>query len=72
MPIRRDRYTRGGRYPLASWSVSVRPNRETADLMCGRFTSSQAIGERFEVVVPETYQHRFNLVPSSARRGRLA
>ena len=34
--------------------------------MCGRFTSSQrreAIGERFEVAVPETYQHRFNLAP---------
>jgi putative SOS response-associated peptidase YedK len=32
----------------------------------GRFTSSQrreAIGERFEVAVPETYQHRFNLAP---------
>jgi SOS response associated peptidase (SRAP) len=35
--------------------------------MCGRFTSSQrpeAIGERFEVVVPETYQERFNLAPA--------
>lgn len=34
--------------------------------MCGRFTSSrrrEAIGERFEVAVPETYQHRFNLAP---------
>jgi putative SOS response-associated peptidase YedK len=34
--------------------------------MCGRFTSSQrreAIGERFEVDVPEAYQHRFNLAP---------
>ncbi len=34
--------------------------------MCGRFTSSQrreAIGERFEVAVPEAYQHRFNLAP---------
>jgi putative SOS response-associated peptidase YedK len=34
--------------------------------MCGRFTSSQrreAIGERFEVAVPETYQERFNLAP---------
>jgi putative SOS response-associated peptidase YedK len=34
--------------------------------VCGRFTSSQgreAIGERFEVAVPETYQHRFNLAP---------
>ncbi len=44
----------------------VRPARETADLVCGRFTSSQrreAIGERFEVAVPETYQHRYNLAP---------
>ena len=35
--------------------------------MCGRFTSSQrreAIGERFEVAVPETYTHRFNLAPA--------
>ena len=35
--------------------------------MCGRFTSSQrreAIGERFEVAVPETYAHRFNLAPA--------
>jgi putative SOS response-associated peptidase YedK len=34
--------------------------------VCGRFTSSQrreAIGERFEVAVPDTYQHRFNLAP---------
>ena len=34
--------------------------------MCGRFTSSQrreAIGERFEVAVPDAYQHRFNLAP---------
>src|SRR5262249_36995040 len=34
--------------------------------MCGRFTSSQrreAIGERFEVAVPESYQERFNLAP---------
>jgi putative SOS response-associated peptidase YedK len=34
--------------------------------VCGRFTSSQrreAIGERFEVAVPEEYQHRFNLAP---------
>ena len=34
--------------------------------MCGRFTSSQrreAIGERFEVAVPETYTHRYNLAP---------
>jgi putative SOS response-associated peptidase YedK len=34
--------------------------------VCGRFTSSQrreAIGERFEVAVPETYQERFNLAP---------
>jgi putative SOS response-associated peptidase YedK len=34
--------------------------------VCGRFTSSQrreAIGERFEVAVPEAYQHRFNLAP---------
>jgi putative SOS response-associated peptidase YedK len=32
--------------------------------VCGRFTSSQrreAIGERFEIAVPETYQHRFNV-----------
>jgi len=35
--------------------------------VCGRFTSSQrreAIGERFEVAVPETYQERFNLAPA--------
>jgi putative SOS response-associated peptidase YedK len=41
-------------------------DRETADLVCGRFTSSQrreAIGERFEIAVPESYQHRFNLAP---------
>ena len=34
--------------------------------MCGRFTSSQrreAISERFDVAVPEEYQHRFNLAP---------
>ncbi len=34
--------------------------------MCGRFTSSQrreAIGERFEIAVPEEYPHRFNLAP---------
>jgi putative SOS response-associated peptidase YedK len=34
--------------------------------VCGRFTSSQrreAIGERFEVAVPESYQHRFNVAP---------
>jgi putative SOS response-associated peptidase YedK len=34
--------------------------------VCGRFTSSQrrgAIGERFEVAVPGTYQERFNLAP---------
>jgi putative SOS response-associated peptidase YedK len=34
--------------------------------VCGRFTSSQgreAIGDRFEVAVPEEYQHRFNLAP---------
>ena len=34
--------------------------------MCGRFTSTQrreAIGERFEVAVPETYQHRYNFAP---------
>ncbi len=34
--------------------------------MCGRFTSSrrrEAIGERFEVAVPEAYAHRFNLAP---------
>jgi putative SOS response-associated peptidase YedK len=32
--------------------------------VCGRFTSSQrreAIGERFEVAVPDTYQERCNL-----------
>jgi hypothetical protein len=37
---------------------SVRSDRETADLMCGRFTSSrrrEAIGERFEVA---DYQER--------------
>jgi putative SOS response-associated peptidase YedK len=48
-------------------SPSVRPDRETADLVCGRFTSSQrreAVGERFEVAVPETYQERFNLAPA--------
>ena len=35
--------------------------------MCGRFTSSQrreAIGERFEVTVPEAYQERYNLAPA--------
>jgi putative SOS response-associated peptidase YedK len=45
---------------------SVRGDRKTAHLVCGRFTSSQrreAIGERFEVAVPETYQHRYNLAP---------
>jgi putative SOS response-associated peptidase YedK len=34
--------------------------------MCGRFTSSQrreAIGERFEVAVPEAYSERYNLAP---------
>jgi putative SOS response-associated peptidase YedK len=34
--------------------------------VCGRFTSSQrreAIGERFEVAVPEAYQERYNLAP---------
>jgi putative SOS response-associated peptidase YedK len=34
--------------------------------VCGRFTSShrrEATGERFEVAVPDTYQHRFNLAP---------
>jgi putative SOS response-associated peptidase YedK len=34
--------------------------------VCGRFTSSQqreAIGERFKVAVPESYQERFNLAP---------
>jgi putative SOS response-associated peptidase YedK len=34
--------------------------------VCGRFTSSQrreAIGERFEVTVPETYSQRYNLAP---------
>jgi len=49
---------------------SVRLWQETADLVCGRFTSSQrreAIGERFEVAVPETYQERFNLAPHSGR-----
>lgn len=47
-------------------SCSVRPACESADLVCGRFTSSQrreAIGECFEVAVPETYQERFNLAP---------
>ena len=35
--------------------------------MCGRFTSSQrreAIAERFEVAVPESYQERYNLAPA--------
>jgi putative SOS response-associated peptidase YedK len=35
--------------------------------MCGRFTSSQrreAIGERFQVTVPEGYQERYNLAPA--------
>jgi putative SOS response-associated peptidase YedK len=35
--------------------------------VCGRFTSSQrreAIGERFQVAVPETYQERYNLAPA--------
>lgn len=35
--------------------------------MCGRFTSSQrreAIGERFEVAVPETAEPRFNVAPA--------
>jgi putative SOS response-associated peptidase YedK len=35
--------------------------------VCGRFTSSQrreAVGERFEVTVPETYQERYNLAPA--------
>jgi putative SOS response-associated peptidase YedK len=34
--------------------------------VCGRFTSSQrreAIGERFKVAIPETYQARYNLAP---------
>jgi bifunctional DNA-binding transcriptional regulator/antitoxin component of YhaV-PrlF toxin-antitoxin module len=34
--------------------------------VCGRFTSSQrreAIGERYEVAVPEEYRHRFGLAP---------
>jgi putative SOS response-associated peptidase YedK len=34
--------------------------------VCGRFTSSQrreAVGERFEVAVPETYSERHNLAP---------
>jgi hypothetical protein len=50
---------------VEAWA-DVRPERETADLVCGRFTSSQrreAIGERFEVAVPETYQARYNLAP---------
>jgi len=45
---------------------SVLADRDTAALVCGRFTSSQrreAIGERFEVAVPETYSERFNLAP---------
>jgi putative SOS response-associated peptidase YedK len=35
--------------------------------MCGRFTSSQrpeAIAERFEVGVPESYKERYNLAPA--------
>jgi putative SOS response-associated peptidase YedK len=47
--------------------VSVRSDRETAVLVCGRFTSSQrreVVGERFEVAVPESYAHRFNLAPA--------
>jgi putative SOS response-associated peptidase YedK len=46
---------------------SVRSGRKTARFMCGRFTSSQrreAIGERFQVAVPEAYQERFNLAPA--------
>jgi putative SOS response-associated peptidase YedK len=34
--------------------------------VCGRFTSSQrreAIGERFEVAVPDAYEERYNLAP---------
>jgi putative SOS response-associated peptidase YedK len=45
---------------------SVRASLETAAVVCGRFTSSQrreAIGERFEVAVPEAYQERYNLAP---------
>jgi tetratricopeptide (TPR) repeat protein len=52
---------------------SVRPDRETAEFMCGRFTSSQrreAIGERFEVAVPETYRARYNLAPQQRTPGR--
>lgn len=58
---------------LAVAPGSVRSRRETARSMCGRFTSSQrreAIGERFEVAVPETYQHRFNLAPAAADANR--
>ena len=47
-------------------SGSIRSDRETANLVCGRFTSSQrreAIGERFEVAVPDTYRERYNLAP---------
>ncbi len=35
--------------------------------MCGRFTSSQrreAIAERFQVAVPDTYRERYNLAPA--------
>ncbi len=35
--------------------------------MCGRFTSSQpraAIGERFQITVPDGYSERYNLAPS--------
>jgi putative SOS response-associated peptidase YedK len=49
-----------------SGSEYVRYGHETAPVVCGRFTSSQrreVIGERFEVAVPETYTHRFNLAP---------
>src|SRR5262249_3740012 len=52
--------------PVPCRQSAVRSNRETPLLVCGRFTSSQrrqAIGERFEVAVPETYQQRYNLAP---------
>jgi putative SOS response-associated peptidase YedK len=46
----------------------LHPTRRTdSPAVCGRFTSSQrreAIGERFEVAVPETYRERFNLAPA--------
>jgi hypothetical protein len=49
---------------------ALSPRSRDCDLVCGRFTSSQrweAIGERFEVAVPECYQHRFSSSLSSAR-----